>query len=158
MTQTHGVSGKQILLVDDNQEVRDTLRLMLSEDSHTVVEANNGAEALMLFRRSRFDLVMIDFEMPFVRGDELAAKIRQMTPSQRILMITGFARKVGPQNPVDAILHKPFAPGSLRDVMNKLISQPGENSNSLSDKGKTGTQVIRKKGRSDTEVIPIAKG
>src|SRR5215831_4529918 len=102
MNQASTISGKRILLVDDDQTIRDALRLILSRDEHTIVEANNGAEAWMLYRRSQFDLVMTDFEMPFVKGDELAAKIRELVPGQPILMITAYAHKQGPNNPVDA--------------------------------------------------------
>src|SRR5215813_13545688 len=126
MKQVNGISGKHILLVDDDQSVRNALRLMLASDAHTVVEANNGAEAWMPFRGSQFDLVMTDFEMPFVKGDELAAKIRQLVPAQPILMMTAYAHKRGPKNPVDAVIHKPFDRASLREVMAKLLSQPGE--------------------------------
>src|SRR5271169_3986695 len=87
---TDHVSGKHILLVEDQRAVRESLRLLLVNDAHTVVEANNGAEAFTLFRKERFDLVVTDFEMPFVKGDELAVRIRQVAPQQRILMITAY--------------------------------------------------------------------
>ena len=46
--------------------------------------------------------------MPFLKGNELAAGIRRMAPRQRILMITGFGHKAGPENPVDAVMGKPL--------------------------------------------------
>ena len=55
---------KRILLVEDERFVRETLGRLLSKDEHTVVEANNGAEAFSLFTKDRFDLVMTDFETP----------------------------------------------------------------------------------------------
>jgi CheY-like chemotaxis protein len=63
------ITGKRLLLVEDERAVRDTLRLLLSSDGHTVVEANNGAEAFAVFTASKFDLVVTDFEIPFVKGN-----------------------------------------------------------------------------------------
>jgi CheY-like chemotaxis protein len=114
--------GKRILLVDDHTELRETVRRLLSEDQHTVVEANNGAEALGLFKCDRFDLVMTDYKMPFLMGNELAARIKQMAPGQPILMITGYGQKLGPHNPVNAILYKPFGASGLREAIATVLA------------------------------------
>lgn len=118
------VQGKRILLVEDERAVREALCLLLGRDAHIVVEANNGAEAFAIFVASKFDLVMTDFEMPFVKGDELATMIKGVEPRQPILMVTGFEHSPHPQNPVDAVMKKPFDCARLRETMNKLLSQP----------------------------------
>ena len=114
--------GKRLLLVEDDRAVREMLKTALSLDASTVVEANNGAEALGLFRSGGFDLVMTDFEIPFMKGDELAARIKQLAPRQPILMITGHGKRPGPDNPVDAVLNKPVRLDQLRTAMAKLLS------------------------------------
>ena len=116
---------KRILLVDDERFVRESIARLLSKDEHNVVEANNGAEAFALFTRGQFDLVMTDFEIPFMKGNELAARIKQLAPCQPILMITGHGKRRGPDNPVDAVLNKPVALDRLRAAMAKLLSEPG---------------------------------
>ena len=121
------MKGKRILLVEDERVVRESLRLLLTREAHTVVEANNGAEAFALFRKERFDLVVTDFEMPFVKGNELATRIKQIAPHQRILMITAHGHRRSSDNPVDAVLAKPFEAEGLRAMMNRLMCQPGEN-------------------------------
>ena len=114
---------KRILLVDDQSSVREAISLLLSLDEHTVVEAGNGAEALELFRRSQFDLVITDFEMPKMKGNELAAKIKQLRPAQPILMITAYAEQIGDSdNPVDALLNKPFQLEDLRQAISRLLA------------------------------------
>src|SRR6516164_6607899 len=118
------VRGKRILLVEDERAVREALRLLLSKDAHIVVEANNGAEAFALFVGSKFDLVMTDFEMPFVKGDELAIKIKRVAPNQPILMVTAFEHRANSRNPVDAVMQKPLDCAQLRQTMNVLLSQP----------------------------------
>jgi len=116
---------KQILVVDDETHVREALRLLLAEDNHAVVEANNGAEALGLFKKGRFDLVLTDLNMPHVMGDELAVHIRQLAPGQPILMLTAHAKRPGPDNPVNAVIRKPFGLRELRETMARLLSAPG---------------------------------
>ncbi len=131
MKQTGELTGKRILLVEDERAVREALRLVLAKQSHTVVEANNGAEAFGLFLGAKFDLVMTDFEIPFVKGDELAARIKRVAPSQPILMVTAFDHKPGRNNPVDAVLHKPFDCTRLLETVARLISQRQETSSNL---------------------------
>ena len=117
--------GKRLLLVEDDRAVREMLKTALSDSAYTVVEANNGAEAFGFFRNGRFDLVMVDFEMPFVKGDELAARIKKLAPWQPILMISGHGKRPGPDNPVDLVLNKPLNLDQLRTAMAVLISKVG---------------------------------
>jgi CheY-like chemotaxis protein len=117
----HTPLHKHILLVDDEGTVRTALRFLLMNDHHTVVEANNGAEALALFTQKQFDLVILDYQMPFMKGDELAIRIKNVAPRQPILMITAYSLKPCPENPVDAILNKPFDVGRLRQTMAQLL-------------------------------------
>jgi CheY-like chemotaxis protein len=114
--------GKRLLLVEDDRGFREMLKAALSGDAYTVVEANNGAEALGLFRTGRFDLVMVDLEMPFVKGDELAMRIKKLAPRQPILMLTGHDTRPSLKNPVDALLRKPVVLTRLREVMAGLLA------------------------------------
>ena len=114
------------MLVEDEQPVRESIRLLLVRDEHTVVEANNGAEAFALFAKGQFDLVVTDSEIPFLKGGELAVKIKQLAPRQPILMITGHQRRPSPDNSVDAILNKPFDLNQLRKAVAELVSEAGE--------------------------------
>jgi CheY-like chemotaxis protein len=116
---------KRILLVEDERFVRESIGRLLVQDEHTVVEANNGAEAFALFTRSQFDLVITDFEIPFMKGNELAARIKQLAPWQPILMITGHGKRPGPDNPVDAVLNKPFDLDQFRTAIAELLSEVG---------------------------------
>jgi CheY-like chemotaxis protein len=117
---------KRILLVDDERLVRETIKLLLAQIGFTVVEANNGAEALGLFARERFDLVVTDYEMPFVKGNELAARIRRIAPLQPILMLTGFGHNANRGNPVNAVLGKPLNVGRLQEIIRQLLAERHE--------------------------------
>jgi len=116
------VVGKRILLADDQPEVRETVKLLLGMDDHTVAEAANGQEALQLFARGHFDLVITDYAMPVMRGDELASNIKHVAPSQPILMITGSGEQSDEITAsVDAFLCKPFGFEDLRRAIAELV-------------------------------------
>jgi CheY-like chemotaxis protein len=112
--------AKSILLVDDERSVREIVRDFLLLDQHTVVEANNGAEALALFRKGPFDVVIIDLKMPFMTGDELAVFIKRVAPHQPIIMLTGHAGMVTRFQGVNILLAKPVDLPKLQDAIAKL--------------------------------------
>jgi CheY-like chemotaxis protein len=121
--ETPTVRGKRILLVDDQRAVRDAINLLLSLDAHTVTQAADGVEAVALYSPGKFDLVITDFEMPQMRGDELAARIKAESPAQPVLMITAYAEQLADgDSPVDAILDKPFQLDDLRRLIADLLS------------------------------------
>jgi CheY-like chemotaxis protein len=110
--------GKNILLVEDDEAVRETIRLLLSIDRHTVTEAASGHEALQLFTGSSYDLVITDYLMPEMLGDELAHNIKSIAPRQPILMVTAYLeRLVEAGKPADAVRGKPFSVEELRRAM-----------------------------------------
>jgi CheY-like chemotaxis protein len=115
-------SGKRILLAEDQQGVREAIRFLLSIDEHVVVESRNGTEALDKFNPEEFDLVITDFAMPGMQGDELAASIKRLAPRMPVIMITAYADTLerGALQ-VDAMLSKPFAMNDLRQAMNKVL-------------------------------------
>ena len=114
--------GKRILLVEDERLMRELIRDVLTQDEHIVVEANNGAEAYALFTKGHYDLGDDRLFMPFVNGDELAIRIRQLEPEQPILLITGRDVKCRPGSTVNGILHKPFDYMDLHQEVAKLLS------------------------------------
>ena len=116
-----GVGGKRILLVEDEESLRGCLCMMLELEGHQVIEASNGVEALNLFTIGEFDLVITDFQMPVMKGDKLAVNIKLLAPSLPILMITASARaRREAENPVDALLNKPFTANDLHYALRKL--------------------------------------
>jgi DNA-binding response OmpR family regulator len=64
---------------------------------------------------------MTDYEMPFLKGNDLATRIRRIAPCLPILMMTGFGHEASQDNPVDAVIHKPLNLAGLRTVMHQLL-------------------------------------
>lgn len=110
--------GRNILLVDDDPTVRESIKLLLSIDRHTVTEASNGHEALLLFTGARYDLVILDYLMPDMLGEELAQHIKALSPTQPIVMVTAYLEKlVNSGKPADVLLGKPLSIEDLRQAM-----------------------------------------
>jgi two-component system response regulator MprA len=117
------VFGKKILLVDDDPAARQSVKLLLNIDRHSVIEARNGQEALELFNQQILDLVIIDYFMPQMKGSELAENIKLAAPKLPILMVTAYLEKiVDSSSNVDAILAKPFGVEELRQVIARLLN------------------------------------
>ena len=115
---------RRILVVDDEPLVCDAVKLMLDFDGHEVETACSGKEALAKLEQDRFDLVITDYEMPGMKGDELAAVIKARDTKQAVVMITAYAELLqasrNPLRGVDFLLSKPFLLENLREAIAKV--------------------------------------
>jgi len=124
---------RNILVVDDEVYVCDALRMLLSLDGHDVVTANSGAEALNLYGQRPFDLVITDYSMPMMKGDELAAAIKDKNPTQPIVMISAYVEALSNSRTelkgIDVLVSKPFRLEQIREAIAKALFQTGLPSN-----------------------------
>jgi len=112
----------RILAVEDEPEVLDVLRAMLSSAGHTVFTAASGREALDLFEREPVDLVLTDLGMPGMTGLALAAELKQRRTIP-VLLLTGWADELDAANApsVDLIVPKPFTRERLFDALARTL-------------------------------------
>jgi len=80
---------KSILLVDDEEGIRKVLGIALSDMGYRVLTAQNGVEALRIFRDDRPPIVLTDIKMPVMDGIELLRRLKQERPDTEVIMITG---------------------------------------------------------------------
>ena len=80
-----------ILVVDDEQVVRDSLSKWFREDGYAVGSAANAAEALRELQNQKWDIILLDIKMPGMDGMELQARIKEVDPSGTIIFITAHA-------------------------------------------------------------------
>jgi CheY-like chemotaxis protein len=115
---------KRVLVVDDEPLVCDAVKLMLEFDGHKVETACSAKEALARLAQESFDLVITDYEMPLMKGDELAAAIKARDPRQAVIMITAYAELLqasgNPLTGVDFVISKPFLLENLREAIAKV--------------------------------------
>jgi len=80
---------KTILLVDDERDIREVLNLSLSDMGYQVYEAENGDQALRIFKEVLPAIVLTDIKMPVMDGIELLEKVKRENPEAEVIMITG---------------------------------------------------------------------
>jgi CheY-like chemotaxis protein len=104
-----------VLLVEDEDGVREFVRFVLEQNGYVVVPAADGEAALALFRADpgRFDLVLSDVLMPHRTGPELAAELRRLRPGIPVVFMSGFTGDAPPGAAPVVLLEKPFSPDCL---------------------------------------------
>jgi PAS domain S-box-containing protein len=107
----------KVLLVDDHPEVRSTTAAVLEDSGHEVLQADNGAEALVLLKKREcdFDLLITDYAMPHLSGTDFLREARLLCPEVPALLITGYAEtEMIRDRPTGVeMLLKPFTPAKL---------------------------------------------
>lgn len=114
----------RLLVVDDEDFVRDLLSEILESEHCEVVLAQDGTEALALFREREFDAVFTDVGMPGMSGWELAREIRQVNETIPIAIITGWGEIVGSNEQraagVDWVVAKPFTADRIAELVREI--------------------------------------
>jgi CheY-like chemotaxis protein len=105
---------QRILVVEDDEDVREPLAAALCQSGYAVSTASDGLAALSAFARCPADLVLADYLMPGMDGLELIRRIRVNTPRQPALLLTGWVGDDVPADGVTQCLRKPI---SLDDLV-----------------------------------------
>ena len=115
-----------VLLVDDDDAVREITAAMLREMGCTVVEAGSGGAALdLLEHMTKIDLMLLDFAMPGMNGAEVARQVQMKRPSLPILFVTGFADRAALAGVSDEfVVGKPFLDDELTTKVRHVLLQP----------------------------------
>lgn len=122
-----GIAKLRVLVVDDDDAVRKSIRYFLEQHGYDVVEASDGEVGISLQMSTPFDIAVIDMMMPNKDGIEVIKELRPIFPDLAILAMSGassqakmnyfeVARAFG----ASATLKKPFGGGDLLDVLDKL--------------------------------------
>ena len=116
----------RILVVDDEPDVRQAIKMMLEHDGHEVQTVDGGEAALVMLEHNTFDLITTDYSMAGMKGNQLAATIKKCRPDQPIIMVTAFAADFQPSGKptggVDCVLSKPFTLTELREAITLVMS------------------------------------
>ncbi|MGE5173412.1 MAG: sigma-54-dependent transcriptional regulator [Betaproteobacteria bacterium] len=117
----------KILVVDDEQSMRDFLAIMFTKEGHDVVTAENGTNALKAVQAEIFDLVLSDVKMPGVDGISVLKTVKEISPETVVVMITAFATA---ETAVEAMklgasdyIIKPFKVDELKLIINNSLEK-----------------------------------
>lgn len=111
----------KIIVAEDEPDIRDIVERALKAAGHDVVSAADGAAALEIMKRQRFDLLLTDIVMPIMDGVALALNTADAFPDMQILMMTGYADQRDRAYNLDLLIHdivlKPF---SIEEIILKV--------------------------------------
>ena len=78
----------KVLVVDDEPEIRNLFKLLLETEGHEVELAENGLVGVDKFKRSIFDIVLLDVHMPIMTGPEALAEMKKLKPDQKVVIFS----------------------------------------------------------------------
>jgi CheY-like chemotaxis protein len=124
--------GLRILVVDDDELLRQSMRAILEREGHSVSVAHGGRAGIDVFtaafqRGERFDTVITDLGMPHVDGRDVAVAVKNVSPHTPVILLTGWGQQLRQGNEipaqVDHLLNKPASLTELRAALAGLFSE-----------------------------------
>ncbi|MBD3205608.1 response regulator [Candidatus Bathyarchaeota archaeon] len=113
-----------VLIVDDDEFLTETFKVLLEDSGFMVETANNGNEAILKASQRNFDLAILDLILPDMDGKELSKKLKKKNRSMNVILLTGKVEALEEINyensGSDEILIKPISPEELLKVTEKL--------------------------------------
>jgi CheY-like chemotaxis protein len=97
---------KVILCVDDNEQELSVLKFMLATNGYRVVSATSGQEAISVFAGTSVDLVLTDYAMPQMDGNQLVDRLKQIAPHVPMILLGDLQKMSGEIHAADALLAK----------------------------------------------------
>lgn len=120
------LSGRTILLIDDDERVREVMADTLTDAGAQVVAAANGEEGMERFAAQKPDIVIVDFVMPGMNGAEVARLVRAADSRLPVLIVSGFAQSASLAEltgPEVNLLRKPFRNSDLLKAAEQLLTK-----------------------------------
>ena len=118
-------SGPTILVIDDEEHVREGCRKVLTREGYAVSIADSGDSGLKMIDRQHYDIILLDLMMPSLSGFDVLAHVKALHPDSVIIVISGYATV---ENSIEAMkkgafdfIPKPFSPEQLRVLIKKAI-------------------------------------
>jgi DNA-binding NtrC family response regulator len=119
--------GKRILVVDDDDTIRDSFKAILESEGHKVDTAKSGLEALERTEEDVYNLALLDIKLPDIEGTELLVEMHEETPRMMKIMVTGHATLENAVEALnlgaDAFIMKPVKPKELLRVVEEKLKE-----------------------------------
>ena len=118
-----------ILIIDDEQVVRDVAKLMLERQGFTVLAAASGADGVEVYRENaaRIDAVLLDMVMPEMDGEEAFARMKAIRSDVKVVLSSGYTEQAASSRfatkGLAGFIQKPFSMQSLGDKFRQVLSQ-----------------------------------
>jgi signal transduction histidine kinase len=118
------LAGLRVLVADDEPSVRATVRRLLERRGATIVVAADGLEAQARLRDERFELVVLDVQMPGCDGYDVLTFARAICPDMPVILMSGYTERVrgeGGEEEPDAFIEKPFTAKQLDAAIDEVL-------------------------------------
>ncbi|MGA9406495.1 MAG: response regulator [Bacteroidota bacterium] len=118
-----------ILIVEDNDTMRELLKTFLQSDGHNVISAHDGAEAVELYKTEgkKIELVITDIEMPNLNGVEAYRQIKKMNPEAKVIFVSGVLNtqleEQLQREGIQGFLRKPYAPTDMLAKVREILGE-----------------------------------
>lgn len=141
------MTGQRILIVDDEEKIRSLVRKYAEFEGYTVDEAANGLDALALFDKNAYDIVIMDIMMPMLDGLSASREIRKKS-NVPIIMLSArgeeYDRIGGFQLGADDYVVKPFSPKELMLRIEAVLRRTSDRSSDASLSGGSSGESVRR--------------
>lgn len=122
-------AGEIVLVVEDENQVREIVRRVLNKNGYSVLVAKDGDEALAVAHAhgGEIHLLLTDVVLPRMSGKELVDKLRSWAPSTRILLMSGYPQDILDHGTIEgglALIEKPFTPEDLLRRVREILDSP----------------------------------
>lgn len=132
------LKDKKILLVDDDEWIRDSLTLYFGTEGCHMMAVETAEEGMELLKQQGYDIILIDYKLPGMDGLTFSKKIQEMHPDAVKILITAYktkevvseARQIGIQDLID----KPFTIKTIEDSLSRLIQRNEKQIQSITSK------------------------
>jgi PAS domain S-box-containing protein len=121
--ETASTASSTVLVVEDEELVRNLVRQVLEQAGYDIVEASNGADALELAGSRRVDLLLTDMTMPGLTGREVAERLRASQPELKVIYMSGYADGEALEHGAE-VLEKPFTFDVLTEKVGRVLETP----------------------------------
>jgi two-component system response regulator HydG len=122
--------SQPILVIDDDEDICETLTRVLKLDGHEVLTAGSGEEAVEIARKRDCQMAFIDVKLPNIDGLETLLRLKEVNPELLTVMMTGFRNEVrdalekAREASAITCLYKPFDPAEAADLVKKIGKKP----------------------------------
>jgi DNA-binding NtrC family response regulator len=155
----------RILVIDDEESIRDSMSLVLRKEGYRVETAASGAEGMKLFGAEAFQIAFVDLKLPGTTGLDVLNRIKEADPETPVIIITGYASI---ESAVEAMkrgafdyMTKPFTPEEVRVVTRKALETRRlvfENMSLRRElEAKTEFELVVGKSRAITQVLDVVR-
>jgi len=123
------LKDKKILLVDDDEWIRDSLTLYFSTEGCYMLAVETAEEGMKLLTQQNYDIILIDYKLPGIDGLTFSRKIQEICPDAIKILITAYKNKKVVSEAVSAgiqdLIDKPFTIKTIEDSISRLLHGKG---------------------------------